>query len=145
MCGLEVWILTARPSCNQIPGFGIFFTLFNSSRIILEKTLESHLNCKEIQPGNPKGNKPWVFIGSTVAEAEAPRLWPRDAQELNHWKKPWCWERLKAKKKGTIEEDMVGWHHQFNVRESEQTLGDSGEQRSLACCNPWCYKKSDTT
>ena len=63
--------------------------------VVLEKTLESPLDCKEIQPIHPKGDQSWVFIGRTDAEAESPILWPPDA-ELTHWKIPWCWERLRA-------------------------------------------------
>ena len=63
--------------------------------VVLEKTLDSPLDCKEIKPVKPKGNQSWIFIGRTYAEA--PILWPPDAEEPSHWKKPWCWERLKAK------------------------------------------------
>ena len=63
----------------------------------LEKTLESPLDCKEIKLVNPKGDQSWIFIGRTDAEAEAPILWPSWCKELTHWKRTWCWERLKAK------------------------------------------------
>ena len=62
---------------------------------MLEKTLESPLDCKEIQPVHPKGNH-WIFIGRANAEAETPILWPPDAKKLTHWKRPWFWERLKV-------------------------------------------------
>ena len=62
----------------------------------VEKTLESPLDCKEIQPVHPKGDQSWVFIGRTDVEAETPILWPPDFEELTHLKRPWCWERLKA-------------------------------------------------
>ena len=65
--------------------------------VVLEKALESPLDCKEIKPVNPKGNQPWIFNGRTDAKAEAPVLWPPDGKEPSHWKRPWCWERLKAK------------------------------------------------
>ena len=73
--------------------------------VMLEKTLESPLDCKEIKPVNPKGTQPWIFIGSTGAEAETPTLatW---CEELTHWKRPWCWKRLKA---GGEEGDR-GWN-----------------------------------
>ena len=71
--------------------------------MVLEKTLESPLGCKEIKPVHPKGNQPWIFTGRTDAEAEAPVLWPPDA-EMTHWIRPWCWERLKAG-----EGDNRGW------------------------------------
>ena len=73
--------------------------------VMLEKTLESPLDCKEIKPVNPKGNQSWILIGRTDAEAEAPILWPPDGEELTHCKSPWCWERLKAKG----EKDGRGW------------------------------------
>ena len=70
--------------------------------VVLEKTLESPLDCKEIKQINPKGNQPWIFIGRTDAKAEAPVVWPPDAKswligkDPTHWKRPWCWERLRA-------------------------------------------------
>ena len=73
--------------------------------VVLEKTLESPLDCKQIQQVNPKGNQSWVFIGKTAAEAEAPILWPSDFKNWLPWKRPWCWERLKAGGKG----DNRGW------------------------------------
>ena len=66
-------------------------------------------------------------------------------EELNHWKRPWCWERLKAGEKGKTEDEVVGWHHWLNGHESEQALGDGGGQGSLACCSPWGHKESDMT
>ena len=73
--------------------------------VVLEKTLESPLDCKEIQPGHPKGNQSWIFLGRTDPEAETPVLWPPDSLELIHWKRSWCWERLKAGGEG----DDRGW------------------------------------
>ena len=72
--------------------------------VVLEKTPENPLDCKEIQPVHPKGNQTW-FIGRTDAEAEAPILWSPDGKELSHWKRPWCWERLRARGGGDR-----GWH-----------------------------------
>ena len=74
---------------------------------MLEKTLESPFDCKEIKPDNPKGNQPSVFIGRTDREAEALAVWPPDCEELTHWKRPSCWERLKAKREGRAEGEMV--------------------------------------
>ena len=71
----------------------------------LEKTLESPLDCKEIQSVHPKGNQSWIFIGRTDVEAETPILWPPDNEELTHWKGPRCWERLKLGGEG----DNRGW------------------------------------
>ena len=84
---------------------------------VLEKTLESPLNCKEIQPVHPKGDQSWVFIGRTDAEAETPILWPLDAKNWLIWKDPdtgkdWRWEE-----KGTTEDEMVGWHQQLHGHE----------------------------
>ena len=98
--------------------------------IVLEKTLESLLDCKEIQPVNPKGNQPWIFIGRTDAEAEAPIRWSPDAKKWLLGKdsdvgKDW------GQEKGTIEDEMVGWRHRFNGHEFEQTPGDCEGQRSL--------------
>ena len=140
--------------------------------VVLEKTLESPLDCKEIQPVYPKGNQSWVFIGRTDAEAETPILWAPDAknwcfwtlvleknlespldckeiqpvnpkgnqpcihwkdwcwswsfntlvtwnEELTHWERPWCWERLKVGEKGMTEDEMAGWHHQLDGHEFE--------------------------
>ena len=64
--------------------------------VVLEKTPESPLDCKEIQPVNSKGDQSWVFIGRTDVEVETPILWPPDNEELTHWRRPWCWERLKT-------------------------------------------------
>ena len=86
--------------------------------VVLENTLESPLDTKEIKPVNSKGNQSWIFIGST--DAEAPILWLPDAG------KDWGQE-----KKGTTEDEMIGWHHRLNARESEQTPGDSEGQGSL--------------
>ena len=74
--------------------------------VVLEKTLESPLDCKEIQPVHPEGKQSWIFIARTDAEAETPILWPPDKwEELTHLKRPWCWERLKAGGEG----DDRGW------------------------------------
>ena len=94
----------------------------------MEKTLENTLDCKETKPVHAKGNQSWIFTGRTDAEAEASILWP---EELNHWKRPWCWERLKAKG-GVAEDETVRQHHWLNGHKFEQTLGVNGEQRSLA-------------
>ena len=72
--------------------------------VVLEKTLENPLDCKDVKPINPEGNQPWIFTGRTDAEADAPILWPPD-EELTHLKRPWCWERLKAGGEG----DDRGW------------------------------------
>ena len=91
--------------------------------VVLEKTLEGPLNCKEIQPVNPKGNQPWIFIGRTDAEAEAPILWPPDAKSWLTGKDPDAGKDRRQEEKGTTEDEMVGWHHQLNGHEFEQALG----------------------
>ena len=115
--------------------------------VVLEKTLESPLDSKEIKLVHPKGNQPWILIETTDAEAEAPILWVSDVKRwlLEKKKKPWCGERLKVKGEGAAEEEMVGWHHQLNGREFLQTLEVSEGQGSLECCSPWDAKKSDMT
>ena len=79
--------------------------------VVLEKTLKSHLYIKEIKPDNPKGNQPWVFIGNTDAEAEAPILWPPNAKSWLIGKDSDAGKDWRQKEKGTTEEEMVGWHH----------------------------------
>ena len=86
-------------------------------------------------------NQSWIFIGRTDAEAEAPNILATWLEALTHWKRPWCWERLKAGGDGATEEEMVGWHHWLNGHEFEQALGDGEGQGSLACCSPWCCKE----
>ena len=108
--------------------------------VVLEKTLESPLDCKEIQPVNPKGNQPCIFIGRTDAEAEAPVLWPPDVKNWLIGKDPDAgkdWEQ----EKGATEDEMVGWHHQFNGHEFEQTREDSEGQESLVCRISWGCKE----
>ena len=79
--------------------------------VVLEKTLESPLDCKEIQPVHPKGNQFWVFIGRTDVEAETPVVWPPDAKSWLIWKDPDAGKDWGQEEKGTTEDEMVGWHH----------------------------------
>ena len=114
------------------------------SDIVLEKTLESPLDCKEIQPVNPKRNQSWIFTGRADAEAETPILWPPDVKNWLIGKDPdagkdWRWE-----KKGT-EDEMVGWCHRLDGHEFDQTPGVGDGQESLVCCSPWGRKEWDTT
>ena len=111
--------------------------------VVLEKTLESHLDCKEIQPVNPKGNQSWIFIGRTDAKAETPILWPPDAKNI--WKDPDAGKDWRREEKGTTEDEMVEWHHWLDGHEFKQALGVGDGQGSLACCSPWGHKESDTT
>ena len=96
--------------------------------VVLEKTLESPLNCKEIQPIHPKGNQSWIFIGRTDAEAETPVLWPPDAKNWLIWKDPDAGNYWRREEKGTTEDEMVGWHHQLIGHESKQNLQDMGRE-----------------
>ena len=112
--------------------------------VLLEKTLKSPLDCK-IKPENPKGNQPWIVIGRTDAEAEAPILRPPDVKSQFTGKDPDAGEDWGQEGKGMTEDEMDGWHHWLNVHESEQTLGDSEGQGSLVCCSPWGCKELDMT
>ena len=96
--------------------------------VVLEKALESPLDCKEIKPVNQKGNQSWIFIGRTDTEAEAPILWPPDAKNWLIWKDPDAWKDWRQEEKGTTEDETVGWHHRLNGNEFEQTPGDSDGQ-----------------
>ena len=109
---------------------------------VLEKTLESHSDSKKIKLVNPKGNRSWIFIGRT--DAEAPILRPPDLNELIG-KDPDAGKDWRQEEKDATEDEMVGWHHQLNGHEFEQTSGDNEEQGSLACCSPRGLKESDTT
>ena len=93
----------------------------------VEKALESPLDCEEIPPVNPKGNQSW--IGRTDAEAEAPIIWPLDAKNWLIGKDPDAEKDWRQEEKGTTEDEAVGWHHQLNGHEFEQTLGDDGGQK----------------
>ena len=112
---------------------------------VLEKTLESPLDCKEIQPVHPKGDQSWVFIGRTDVEAETPILWPADAKSWLIWKDPDAGKDWRQEKKGITEDEMVGWHQLLNGHEFEQALGDGEGQGGLACCSPWVCKELDMT
>ena len=101
--------------------------------VVLEKTLESPLDCKEIKPVNRKGNRPWIFIGRTDVEAETPILWPPDAKSQLIGKDPDAEKDWGQEEKGMMEDEMVGWHHWLNGHDFEQTQGDSEGQGSLAC------------
>ena len=112
---------------------------------MLEKTLESRLDCKEIKAANLKGNQSWIFIGRTDAEAEAPILWPSDEKNWFIGKNLDAGKDWRQEEKGIAEDEMVGWHHRLNGYEFEQPLGVGDGQGSLACCSPWGCKESDTT
>ena len=93
--------------------------------VVLEKTRESPLDCKEIKPVNPKGNQPWIFTGRTDAEAETPIFWPPDTKSQLIGKDPNAGKDWRQKEKRAAQGEMVRQHHRLNGRECEQTLGDS--------------------
>ena len=109
--------------------------------VVLEKTLESPLDIKEIQP---KENQSWIFIGRTDAEAEIPILWPPDAKNWLTWKDPDAGKDWRQEK-GMTEDAMVGWHHWLDGHEFEPAPEVSDRQGGLVCCNLWGHKESDTT
>jgi len=113
--------------------------------VVLEKTLESPLDCKEIQPVHPKWNQSCIFIGRTDADAEAPILWPPDGKNWLIWKDPDAGEDWRQEEKGMTEDEMVGWHHQFYGHEFKQAPGVGDGQGSLAYGSPWGHKELDTT
>ena len=112
--------------------------------VVLERTLESPLNCKEIKPINPEGNQSWIFIGRTGVEAETLILWPPDAKNWLIGKDPDARKDWRQEK-GTTEDEIVGWHYQLDGREFKQALEAGDRQGSLACCSPWGRKELDTT
>ena len=115
------------------------------STVVLEKTPEHSLDCKEIQPVHPKGDQSWIFIGRTTAEAETPILWPLDSKNWLIWKDLDAGKDWRQEEMGTTEDEMVVWYLQLNGHEFEQALGVGDGQGSLACCSLWCHKESDMT
>ena len=113
--------------------------------VVLEKTLESLLDCKEIQSVNPKGNQSWVFIGRTDAKPEAPILWPPDVKNWFIGKDPDAGKDWRQEEKGKTEDEMVGWNHWLDGHEFEQALRVGDGQRSVLCCSPWVHKELTTT
>ena len=130
----HVWMWALDHKESWVPKNWCFWTMG------LEKTLESPLDSKEIKPVNPKGNQLWIIIGKTVDKAETPILWLPGV-------KSWLLEktRVLGKIKEATEDEMVGWHHQLDGCEFEQTLGDGKGQRSLVCCRPRGHKEWTTT
>ena len=103
---------------------------------VLEKTLESPLDCKKIQPVHPKGDQSWVFTGRTDVEAETLTLWPHDVKSWLIWKDPDAGKNWRQAEQGTTEDEMVGWHHWLNGHEFGWTLGVGDGQGGLVCCSP---------
>ena len=111
--------------------------------VVLEKTLESPLDCKEIQPVHSEGDQPWLFFGGNDAKAETPVLWPPHVKSWLIGKDPDAGKDWGQEEKGTTEDEMAGWHHRLDGRESEWTPGAGDGQGGLACCDSWSRKESD--
>ena len=109
----HVWMWELDYKESWVPKNWCFWT------VVLEKTLESPLNCKEIQPVNPKRNQSWIFIGRTDTEAETPKLWPPDVKNWLIGKDPDAGKDWRREEKGMTEDEMVGWHHRLDGYVSE--------------------------
>ena len=133
----HVWMWELDHKEGRAPKNWCFWT------VMLEKTLESPLDCKETKPVNPKENQLWILIGRI--DAEAPILWPPEEKSHLIGKAPDAGKDWGQEEKRVKMDEMVGWHHRLNGHEFEQTLGDGEGQRSLACCSPWGCKESDMT
>ena len=108
--------------------------------VVLEKTPESPLDCKEIKPVSPEGNPPWILIGRINGEAEALILWPPDVKSRLIRKDPDTGKDWRQEEKGATDDEMLGWHQRLKGHEFEKTLRDGEGQGSLACCSPWDRK-----
>ena len=113
--------------------------------LVLEKTLESPLDCKEIQPVHSEGDQSWVFFGRTNAKAETPILWPLYAKSWLLGKDSDAGRDWGQEEKGMTEDEMAGWHHQLDEREFEWTAGVGDGQGGLVCWGSWGHKESDMT
>ena len=113
--------------------------------VVLEKTPESPLDYKEIQPVCPKGDQSWVFFGRNDAEAETPVPWSPHAKSWLIWKDSDLGRDWWQEEKGMTEDELAGWHHGLDGRESEWTAGDGDGQGGLVCCDSWSRKESDMT
>ena len=127
----HVWIWELEYKESWAPKNWCFCT------VVLQKTLESPLEYKEIKPVNPKGNQSWIFIGRTEAEAEAPKPWPHDAKNWLIGKYPDVGKVWRQEEKRTLEDEMAGWNHWHFWHEFEQSPGVGDEQGSPVCCSPW--------
>ena len=135
----HVWIWELDYKESWAPKNWCFWT------VVLEKTVESPLDCREIQPVHPKGDQSWVFIGSTDVEAETPILWPPDAESWLIGKDSGAGREWGQEEKGMTEDEMVGQHYQLNGHGFGWTPGVGDGQGGLACCSSWGRKESDTT
>ena len=113
--------------------------------VVLEKTLESPLDCREIQPVHPKGDQSWVFIGRTDVEAETLILWSPDAKSWFIWKDPDAGKDWEQEEKGMTEDEMVRRHHWLDGHMFRRTPGVGDGQGGMACCGSWSHEESDMT
>ena len=135
----HVWMWELDHKESWVPKNWCFWT------VVLEKMLESPLNCKEIQPVNPKGNQSWIFIARSDVEDEASILWSPDVKNRLIGKDPDAGKDWRQEEKGATEDEMAGWHHRLNGHEFEQAPGVDDGQGRQACCSLWGPKESDTT
>ena len=135
----HVWMLELDSKEVWAPKNWCFWT------VVLDKTLESPLDFKEIQPFHPKGDQSWVFAGRTNAEAETPILWPPDVKSWLIWKNLDAGKDWGQEEKRTTEDETVGWHHRLNGHGFEWTPGVGDGQGGLVCCGLWGRKELDTT
>ena len=136
---MKYWCFNTLQRSWEFWFLGCFWT------VVLEKTLESPLEYKEIQPVHSKGDQSWVFIGRNGAKAETPVLWPPHAKSWLIGKDSDAGRDWGQEEKMTTEEEMAGWHHRLDGCEFEWTPGVGDGQGSLACCNSWGRKESDMT
>ena len=134
----HVWMWELDYKQSWVPKNWCFCT------VLLEKTLESPLDCKEIQPVHPKGNQSWMFIERTD-EAETPILWPPDGKSWLIGKDSDAGKDWRQEEKGTTEDEMAGWHHWLDAHEFGWTLRVGDGQGGLVCCSSWGRKESDMT
>ena len=131
----RVWMWELDHKASWAPKNWYFWT------VVLENTLESLLDCKEIKSVNPQGNQYWIFIGRTDVDAETPELWLPDAKNWLLGKDPDVAKDWRQEEEVTTEGEMVGGHHQLDGHESEQAPGVGDGQGCLACCSPWGRKE----
>ena len=135
MYGCESWTVK-KAECRRIDAFWT---------VVLEKTLESPLDGKEMQPVHSEGDQPWDFFGRNDAKAEAPVLWPPHAKSWLIGKDSDAGRDWGQEEKGMTQDEMAGWHHWVDGRESEWTPGVGDGQGGLACCDSWGCRELDTT
>ena len=139
----EPEVFSLLPFQHMLQPFYIYRRCFWT--VVLEKTLESPLDCKEIQPVHSEGDQFWDFFEGNKAEAKAPILWPPDVKSWLIGKDSDAGRDWEQEEKGTTEDEMAGWNHWLDGHESEWTLGVGDGQGGLACCDSWDHKKLHTT